>query len=59
MVYDTLKDSVLSFIDEQELIRPDDRVLVAASGGKDSTVLLSILYDRFSVEAVTIDLHIP
>src|SRR3989344_888670 len=41
------------------MIKPGDKVLVACSGGKDSTVLLSVLHKLgYSVEAFTVDVII-
>ncbi len=56
---DAVERSVADTIQEHGLFSKDDRVLVAASGGKDSTVLLSILVKLgYQVEAVTVDAHI-
>lgn len=46
-------------IDDYDLLSPKDFVLVAVSGGKDSTVVLYLLHKfGFKVEAVTVDAHI-
>ncbi len=51
--------AVAGTISAYGLFCKDDRVLVAASGGKDSTVLLAILVKLgYHVEALTIDAHI-
>ncbi len=48
-------------ISRYDLLRPDDRILVAASGGKDSLALLKILYEieldfpKSELLAVTVD----
>lgn len=47
---------VLETIHHFGLIRESDKVLVAASGGKDSTVLLDILSRHYDIEALTIDI---
>ena len=39
----TIEQKVLKFIDEKDLIQRNDRVLVALSGGPDSTFLLHFL----------------
>ena len=41
------------------LIRPGERVCVAASGGKDSLALLEILHTDYDVEALCVDEGIP
>jgi tRNA-5-methyluridine54 2-sulfurtransferase len=46
-------------IERFELIRPAERVLVAASGGKDSLALLSVLSQRHTVQALAVDEGIP
>jgi len=46
-------------IAEYAMISSEDRILVAVSGGKDSTVLLYLLKTfGYDVEAVTVDAHI-
>ncbi len=50
------EDTVRKTIEEYRLIRPKDRVLVAASGGKDSqTVLYLLRRFGYRVEALAID----
>lgn len=49
-------DAVRRAIDEYSLIRPGERVCVAASGGKDSVALLDVLSRLgYGVEALAID----
>jgi len=46
-------------IEEHNLFSPEDKILVAVSGGKDSTVLLGVLHSLgYPVEALTVDVHI-
>jgi len=53
------EDHVLQTIEKYQLLNKEEKVLVAASGGKDSTVLLSILHKyNFNIEAITVDAHI-
>lgn len=40
-----MKEKVLSFIKRKNLIKRNDRILVALSGGPDSVCLLKVLYD--------------
>lgn len=50
------ENRVLETIDKYNLFKKDDKVLVACSGGKDSTTILYILNKySFNVEAITID----
>jgi len=53
------EDRVLQIISKYNLLSKDEKILVAASGGKDSTVLLKILHKHnYNIEAITIDAHI-
>jgi len=53
------ENHVLNTISKYGLISKDEKILVAASGGKDSTVLLKILHKyNYNIEAVTVDAHI-
>ena len=51
-----LEQNVKDTIKQHNLVKPDDKILIAASGGKDSTVLLNIFH-KFGIpfEAVTVD----
>jgi uncharacterized protein (TIGR00269 family) len=54
-----LENKVKKTIDDFKLISKNDRLLVACSGGKDSTSLLYLLKKfGYKVEAVFIDLHL-
>ncbi|MBW3003625.1 TIGR00269 family protein [Candidatus Woesearchaeota archaeon] len=54
-----IENKVKTTIDKYKLIKKKDRVLVAFSGGKDSTVLLYILHKLgYDVEAITINAFI-
>jgi tRNA-5-methyluridine54 2-sulfurtransferase len=51
--------SILKTIQDYNLITKEDKILVAVSGGKDSTVILHVLNKLgFSVEAITVDAKI-
>jgi tRNA-5-methyluridine54 2-sulfurtransferase len=50
-----LEQAVLATVAEYEMIKPADRVLVAASGGKDSLTVLNILNKQYNVTALCID----
>lgn len=49
------EDRFFGTINKFKLIRKDERICVAASGGKDSTTLLYLLSKRYKVEALAID----
>jgi tRNA(Ile)-lysidine synthase TilS/MesJ len=49
------KETVNKTIDGYKMIKQGERVLVAASGGKDSLTLLDILSERFDCTALCID----
>ena len=50
---------VKKIIEDYDLLSKKDKVLVACSGGKDSTTVLYLLHKSgYDVEALTIDLHI-
>ncbi|MBD3319080.1 TIGR00269 family protein [Candidatus Woesearchaeota archaeon] len=54
-----IEDRVARTITEHHMIEPRGNVLVAVSGGKDSTVLLSILHKLgYKVTAITVNSHI-
>jgi tRNA(Ile)-lysidine synthase TilS/MesJ len=48
-------ESVNATVDAYAMIRPGEKVLVAASGGKDSLTILDILSTRFECTALCID----
>ncbi len=53
------EDRIRETIVGHNLLSNNDRILVAVSGGKDSTVVLHVLHKLgFPVEAVTVDAHI-
>jgi len=53
------EDSVKTAIDKFNLVSPQDKLLVAVSGGKDSTAVLYVLKKLgYDVEAVTVDVMI-
>ncbi len=46
-------NKVINYIKENELIKQEDKILVALSGGPDSVCLLHILYelkDKFNLD---------
>ncbi len=54
------EEKVLKTIRDCKLIEPNDRIVVAASGGKDSTALLHIINKEYgNVTALAIDEGIP
>jgi uncharacterized protein (TIGR00269 family) len=54
-----LEERVRKTIADYDMISPQDNILVAVSGGKDSTVLLALLHKfGYNVSAVTVDAHI-
>lgn len=56
---ESFENGVKETIEEYKLITPGEKVVVACSGGKDSTTALYILKKLgYDVEALTIDLHI-
>ncbi len=60
MDFEELEVNVKKTIDRFSLISPADKVIVAVSGGKDSTVLLYVLNKLgYNVTGVTIDPGIP
>ncbi len=54
-----IEQRVKQTIEQYALLSPNDRILVAVSGGKDSTMVLHLLKKfGYTVEAVTVDAHI-
>lgn len=56
----TLLEKFIQKIEEYNLIEENDRILVAVSGGVDSSVLLNLLakireYFKFSIFCATVD----
>ena len=52
--------SILNFIKEKNLIKPNDKIVVGFSGGPDSTFLLHILkqlQSEFSIEIIAAHLN--
>src|SRR3989338_7594439 len=53
------EEKVMSTIEEYDLFDKRETVFVAASGGKDSTVLLHILHKYgYNIEAISVDARI-
>jgi uncharacterized protein (TIGR00269 family) len=53
------ESQVKDTIEKYNLLQKDDKILVACSGGKDSTVILHILKKlNYTIEAITVDAHI-
>jgi tRNA-5-methyluridine54 2-sulfurtransferase len=50
-----LESKVLQTVDEYNMIKPGEKVLVAASGGKDSLTVLNILAKKYEVTALCVD----
>jgi len=56
---ESFEKEVKKTIDDYELIKAGEKVLVACSGGKDSATVLYTLHDLgYNIEAITVDLHI-
>ncbi len=54
-----VEQQIKKTIEEQKLVGPDDSLLVAASGGKDSTALIYALHKLgYKFEAITVDAKI-
>ena len=49
------EERVFTTVDEYAMISPGEKVLVAASGGKDSLTLLHIMKKRYDVTAFCVD----
>jgi uncharacterized protein (TIGR00269 family) len=58
---DIIKKKVIDTIAKYSMVNTEDRLIVAVSGGKDSTVLLDILSEYYPrmVHALHLDVHIP
>ena len=53
------EQKVKDTIQKHKLFHPEDKVVVAVSGGKDSTVLLHLLKKfGYNIQALTVDVHI-
>ena len=53
-------NKVINYIKENELIKQEDKILVALSGGPDSVCLLHILYelkDKFNLDLGAIHIN--
>jgi len=56
---DEIEEKVKETIEEHHLIEKNDKIVVALSGGKDSTSILYMLKKlRYNVEGLMIDLHL-
>lgn len=54
-----VEQKVVDTVEKYGLIKKEDKLLVAVSGGKDSTACLSVLHKYgYPVEAFTVDVHI-
>ncbi|KAI0985936.1 hypothetical protein GJ496_001019 [Pomphorhynchus laevis] len=54
----SVENDVFGFIEQAGMIRPNDRVGIGASGGKDSTVLIHILKRFNDLKSMNLDLHL-
>lgn len=50
-----IEKKVFGTISKYKLLKPSDKIIIAASGGKDSLTLLNILSKKFKVNCIAVD----